>query len=127
MKDNKLTVQINKPVSEVFAFTVNPNNTPLWVDTIVYEESNEWPIKAGSVYRNKNKQGKWSEYDITSFEENKSFVFSLRGSSYHVRYTFKTIPNNNTELEYYEWVDNGELSEPFTLETLQKLKLIIEN
>lgn len=127
MKDKRLTIQINKPVSEVFAYTTNPKNTPLWVDSIVYEETNELPAKKGTIYRNKNKEGKWSEYEVTSFEENKSFVFSLKGGSYHVQYIFKSILNNCTELEYYEWIDEGDLEEPFTIEVLEKLKSAMEN
>lgn len=127
MKDKKLTIQINKPVREVFEFTTNPKNTHLWVNSIVHEETNEWPAKVGTIYKNRNKEGDWSEYEETSFEKDKSFVFSLKGGSYHVKYTFKELPNNGCELEYYEWVDEGKLEEPFTIDILEKLKSILES
>lgn len=126
MKDKRLVIQINKPVSEVFAFTTNPKNTPLWINSIIYEETNEWPVKKETIYRNKNKANKWSEYEVTDFEINKSFIFSQKGTNYHVRYTFTPTPNGGTELEYYEWVDAGEIAEPFTMEIMEKLKTILE-
>ena len=49
MKNNRLVVKINKPSSEVFAFYIDPENTPLWVDSIIAEQTNEWPIKIGTV------------------------------------------------------------------------------
>ena len=127
MQETLLTIQINRPVSDVFAFTTDPQNTPLWVDSIVHEETNEWPVKHGTIYKNRNKTGEWSEYEVTSFELNKLFVFSLKGGSYHVRYTFTPLSDNSCELEYYEWVDDGELSDPFTMDIMAKLKQILEN
>lgn len=127
MKDNKLIIQINKPVSEVFGFLLNPKNTPLWIDSIVKEESDEWPVKAGSKYRNQNRNSVWSEYKVLSLDPNKSFEFVKSDNNYHVRYTFKNLGNNKTKLEYYEWVEKGEVDEPFTQDILEKLQSVLED
>jgi hypothetical protein len=113
-------------VAEVFAFATNPQNTPRWAGAIVYEETSEWPAKKGTIYRNRNKEGKWSEYEVTEYEENKTFSIRAAGGNYHVRYGFAPTANNGCDLEYYEWVDDGELTEPFTMEIMEKLKAIIE-
>lgn len=127
MRSNKLIVTINKPVHEVFAFTLNPENTLSWISSIVKEEVNEKPTKIGTIYMNQNKNSKWSEYTVTAYEENKLFIFTSGDGNYSVKYSFKPISDNTTEVEYYEWVDQGDLEEPFTAEILDKLKLILES
>lgn len=127
MKNLKLTIRIKKPVKEVFAFIINPKNTPNWLDSIVTEETNEWPVKVGTKYKNKSKNGSWLSYTITDYIENERFVFTKEDNNYHVRYLFSPIDENTTEIEYYEWVNVGDLEEPFTQEILQKLKSVLEN
>jgi Polyketide cyclase / dehydrase and lipid transport len=127
MKDLKLAITINKPAKEIFDFTLNPKNTLKWVDFIAVEETNEWPPKLGTVYRNRGADdADWSELALTEFEQDRLFTMSKTDGSYHVRYTFTPISPDKTELEYYEWTDRSELSVPFTMEPLQKLKKLLE-
>lgn len=82
--------------------------------------------KTRDTYKNQNRAGKWSEYVMSAFKQDEMFVMSQKGTTYHVRYTFKPAISNSTNLEYYEWVDTGELEDLFTIDTLRKLKRIIE-
>jgi len=126
MKDKRLTIIIDKPVSELFEFTTNPENTSKWIDGIVVEETNETPPKLGTIYRNKGKSGNWNEYEMTAFEQDKMFELSRINGNYHVRYTFTPKDEGQCEFEYYEWVDEGELDDTFSQEVLEKLKTITE-
>lgn len=127
MKENKIVIEINSPVSKVFEFTINPESTHLWIENIVREEANESPIRVGTEYKNLNKQNKWTEYEVVQFYPNKIFEMKQKNDSYHVRYTYESIFDNKTKLTYFEWVDEGELEEPFSLVVLEKLKKIIED
>jgi len=126
MKEKKLTIIINRPAVEVFSFCLNHKNTPFWVDSIVKEETNESPTKLGTVYRNVNRAGQWSEYKIVVFNQDKMFEMQLNDNNYHVKYTLTPIDKNSCGLEYLEWVETGDLAEPFTQEILEKLKTVIE-
>lgn len=123
MKDLKQVVVINKPLEEVFAFTINPANTEKWVDSIVTEETNEWPVKVGTVYRNQDQAGEWSEYTLTIFEPNKTFTLSQPDGKY-LRYTFAEPDESTTELTY-EWMGEA-LEESALKEILEKLKRVVE-
>lgn len=127
MKELTLKIIINKPTSDVYAYYINPKNTPLWVESFVQEKTSEWPIKIGTHYINQSKNGTWGDYTVTALKENELFEFVSKDGNYHVRYTHKTINANSSELIYFEWVDKGDLEEPFTIQILEKLKTLVEN
>jgi hypothetical protein len=125
MKENKISVKIAKPISEVFDFTINPNNTPKWIDFIV-EEIATIPIQIGTSYVNTSVKGEKNEYIVSAFETNHIFELKSVTSDLIVRYTYTEISPDETELEYFEWVEEGELSAPFSQHELNKLKQVME-
>lgn len=127
MKENKIVIEINCPVSRAFNFTIDPYKTPSWIDYIVREEASESPAIVGTTYKNIARDGKRSEYEVVKIERNKIFELKQRGSSYHVRYTYEQISDSKTRLTYFEWVDNGKLESPLSLPVLEKLKKFLEN
>lgn len=126
MKDHKLTIEISRPIKEVFDYTLNPKNTSKWISFISEEVTDEWPPKVGTKYKNRGEGKPWSEYTLTELEENSMFTLSKSDNNYNVRYSFKPLDKNRTELEYYEWVESGELDDPFTMEILNELKRALE-
>lgn len=118
-------IQINKPVSQIISFVLNPKNTPLWIDSIKKEETNEWPVKVNSIYKNQDQKGTWNEYVLTELDDN-GFTMVQKDGNYHVKYTLTPNGDNCTNFEYYEWVEKDELLEPFTIASLEKLKRVIE-
>lgn len=125
-----VTVTIDRPIAEVFAFAIDPANTPKWVDAIVTEEANEWPVKVGTIYRNQRANGEWLEYTVTEFEQNKKFVIRQNTDDFTVDYTFSPTGTDATELQYSIYKESGTLPASLTtglLDTiLTKLKHVIE-
>lgn len=126
MKEVRHVVKINLPAEEVFDFTTNPESTPLWIDSIVKEEVDSQPIKIGTIYRNWDRSGKMNEYVVAKIERGKVFQLESTLEDYKVRYTYTPISDTETELEYYEWSEEGEIHLPFPQEILNKLKEVIE-
>lgn len=126
MQENKISVVINRTVEDVFLFTITPSNTSSWIPSIEREETNEWPVKVGSRYKNVGKDGNWSEYVVTNIQANKIFELASKDGAYHVRYTYLALTPSQTRLEYFEWMNTGDLKDPFEQLVLEKLKKVLE-
>ena len=125
MKEQKIAITINKSITDVFAFTIDPTNTPKWISAVILEKTNEWPVKVGTVYKSQDSSGTWRELVMTEYEENKTFVLS-ENNGFHIRYTFESLSENKTLLSFHIWTDHGDLKNYFTTEVLKKLKSTIE-
>lgn len=130
MSEVQQTITINCSAKEAFDSAIDPNNTHKWVEGVVYEEANESPAKLGTIYKNQSTDGSWIELEVTAFEPGSMFEMTKKGDSTHVRYTFSPVNDNQCELEYYVWIENGEVSERFSRANIQKildkLKEVIE-
>jgi|SRR3989344_591453 len=126
MKENKLIIVINRSIKEVFDFIINHKNTPMWIEYIKEEIAKPYPPKIGTIYKNTADTKKWDSYEVTEFEPNKVFTLRASDGNYHVRYTYKMLDYAKTEMVYFEWVENGELENPFRQEVLNKLKDVME-
>lgn len=126
MKTNRLVIQIYKPLHEVFLFCITPPNSTRWISGVTHEETSEWPAKVGTVYKLKNEKGNVSNVVVTNIKNNEAVEWVSEDKNYHCRYTFKSLGQNSTELQYNEWVDQGEIDDPFNMEILEKLKKVLE-
>lgn len=124
MQQIRQSIIINRPVEIVFAFAVSPKNTPKWVDSIVVEQTNEWPVKVGTIYRSQNHAGEWSELELTAFEPNRAFTMRLPDGGY-VSYEFSAPDAGTTKLDYV-WASDGQLDAPFLNKILLQLKTVLE-
>ena len=127
MQENQITIIINKPIEEVFEFTTNPKNTHLWIPSIEEEIAEKYPPKIGTQYKNKGNDSDWDFYKVVEFQENRIFTLTDLNKNYSVKYTYRKLSDNRTEMEYFEWMKNGELSNPFTKDIIQKLKSVMES
>ncbi len=127
MTSNVQIIEIDKPISEVFEFTINPDNTPKWIENIVEEKVNSSPITVGTEYSNTKNGIEWTIYTCTKFEKDKKFELKQKDDFYHVEYIYEKISDTRTKLTYHEWMENDSvLVEPFEMKTLERLKKVLE-
>lgn len=127
MKENKLTIYINKVPKEVFEYSLESKNVPKWINSIKEEIPLERPVKKGTKLKNigVNSQ-EWNYYQMIEFKQDETFTLKRLNGDYFVKYTC-TPKDNGTEFEYFEWAENGELDGLMKIEALELLKELIEN
>ena len=126
MKENKLTIFINKPVKKVFEYSLESNNVPKWIKSIKEEIPSERPVKFGTKLKNIGfNNDNWNFYEVIDFQPNKTFTLKRLNGDYFVKYTC-TQKDGGTEFEYFEWAEN-ELDGLMEMSALELLKELIEN
>ncbi len=99
MQDNKLVIEIHAPVETAFNFAITPPNSTYWIPGITREETNELPVRIGTIYRLQNTDGKWSEVIIN---ENSYVEWTTIDQNFHCEYIFTPKNKNTCQLEYHE-------------------------
>ena len=127
MRENKLIIFINKPVKEVFDYSLESTNVPKWIIQIKEEIPEERPVKLGTQLRNIGVNSKeWNKYEMIEFEPPKTFTLKKLNGDYFVKYTCSE-KDGVTEFEYFEWAENGDLDSLMEMSALELLKEQIEN
>ena len=127
MRENKLTIFINRPVKLVFDYSLESNNVPKWITSIKEEIPEERPVKLGTQLRNIGINSKeWNKYKMIEFNPPKTFTLKRLNGDYFVKYTCSE-KDEGTDFEYFEWAENGEIDGLMEMSALELLKEQIEN
>ncbi len=123
MNKHTLDSSINAPVARVFAYTIDPANTPKWCEGIVHEEKHTDDVGVGTKYTNE-----LGTLSVTDFEQDRRFELTSEDGSYTVRYEYSSLDDATTKLSYTEWMNDGSgLAHPLEQTSLDKLKDLIES
>ena len=127
MKENRLTIYIDKPIEEVFIYSLESDNVPKWINSIEKEIPLERPVKLGTILKNKGiNSNEWNEYEVIEFLPPKTFTLRKLNDDYFVKYTCSK-EGNGTNFEYYEWAVNKNLDDIMGIDALEILKKLIED
>ena len=117
MIQHEVSIHLNRPVEQVFAYLIDPNNLRAWQSNLIENEQlTDKPLRVGSRFREVRQMGRRaSEYqaEITDFEPNRRFATkTLSEPQASVSYTFEQ-ENSGTRLSY-----------KFTLQTSGMMRLL---
>jgi uncharacterized protein YndB with AHSA1/START domain len=142
MIQHEVTIHLNRPVDQVFAFLMDTGKLSTWQSNLIkIEQLTEGPLRAGSRFREVRRLGKKEseiQGEITVFEPNKRFeTKTITKPQVTVSYSFEA-ENGGTRLKHkFVMLTGGlmRLLEPLIANSIKKesasdfemLKRILEN
>jgi len=122
MKTNEIRIEIERPIKDVFEYTLEPQNKSIWCSIITEESVDTEQIGITSIYINNLGSFKVSDYERNIFLE----LMSL-DEKFQCSYSFRKIDDNTTELIYFEaMLDGSDLTEAMDKKYFKKLKELLE-
>jgi len=116
MIQHEVSIYLNRPVEQVFAFLIDPNNLRAWQSNLVETAQFTEPLGVGTRFREVRRMGPRQadiQAEITAFEPNKHFAT-------------KTLTKPQVIVSYsFEWENKGtQLSYRFTMQTSGFMRLL---
>jgi uncharacterized protein YndB with AHSA1/START domain len=142
MIQHEVTIHLNRPVEQVFAFLMDTGKLSTWQSNLIkMEQLTEGPLRAGSRFREVRRLGRREseiQGEITAFEPNRRFeTKTITKPQVTVSYSFEA-ENGGTRLKHkFVMLTSGlmRLLEPLIAGSIKKesesdfeaLKRILEN
>jgi uncharacterized protein YndB with AHSA1/START domain len=142
MIKHEVTIHLNRPVEQVFAFLADTRKVSSWQSSLIeLEQLTEGPLRAGSRFREVRRTGpRQSEIqaEITDFESNKRFAtktitkphvtvsYSLEGEDGGTRLNYKFVMLTSGMMRMLEPLIAGSIKKDTDLD-FQSLKRILES
>jgi len=128
MIKNENSVEINKPIEEVFEYVTNIDNLPLWAGPVTEaKQTSEGPVGVGTTQTQVAQllgRRIESSLEVTEYEPNKKFTTKSTSGPIpiEVHYNFEPVAEG-TRLEVVGILDAGgffKLAEPLVARTLKR-------
>jgi uncharacterized membrane protein len=127
MIQHEVSLQVNRPVEQVFSYVTDTRNLPAWQSNLVeVEQLTEGPLRPGVQIREVRRLGKRpseNRAEIQAFEPNKRLALKTTTQP-QVTVTYEFEPDNNgTHLRYtFRMLTSGlmRLFEPLIAGAIQK-------
>ena len=115
MITTRVTVQIDRPVEEVFAFVVNPANFTRWAGALVKEsrQTSPGPVGVGTTFRQVNMllgRRFVSELRVVTFEPHRLFEYETTSGPIRFAGHYTFAPVRDGESTKFTSVDDSEPS-----------------